>query len=72
MGYFKKTETIDEFLARGGKITVLDFIQPEKTPHSVPSPPPRQADLMTLSDGQFYFAQKSKRKKNAKAEDAKG
>lgn len=65
-----KTETVEEFLNRGGKITKIEPILVKEEKHNVPWKAPSIADAMTLAEGQFYFAQKSKRKsKGAKGDD---
>jgi hypothetical protein len=61
-----KRETIEEFLARGGVV--------QKIPPSTPSEPPNtlkisstpENRILSLDDGEFYFAESRKSKKQVK------
>ena len=59
-------ETFEEYLARGGKVTKLDYIPPdlpESTVRSTVSKPPK---LFSLVDGAHMFTKKTQRKRSAR------
>jgi hypothetical protein len=62
---FKK-ETLEEYLARGGTITKLDYVDPdlpEPTVRSTVSKPPK---LYNLTEGAHMFTKKTRRKRRSK------
>jgi hypothetical protein len=61
-------ETVEEFLARGGKI---DKVENPTTIKQKPlgSVTKKQTSLMTLAEGELYFAEKGKRTKKVKLTD---
>jgi hypothetical protein len=61
----KKTETVDEFLARGGKITIIPRTSGEKsqTVHSTIGGP---AVILSLDDASLLYGQEDKKVKNKK------
>jgi len=64
-----KVETVEEFLARGGKIEVIPAIDEEPKLakiNTVKNGPPH---LMTLGEGEFWFGEKSTRRKKKKEQD---
>lgn len=61
-------ETVEEFLARGGKIEKLD-IGGEIKNKPVGSVTKKQTNLMTLAEGEILFGEKSKRNKKVKEPD---
>ena len=64
----KKTETIQEFLARGGKIKVIPPVLPPNE-RPVKSTNPGPAVLMTYEDADHYYGKKTERKKKEKVVD---
>jgi len=63
-----KKETIEEFLARGGKITVVPENEETKTERlkeerSIKVNPQFDYDRMSLGDGEFYFGETRVKKK---------
>lgn len=69
-----KRETIEDFLARGGKITKCEAAPlPEEEQGNRASPAPAaNATMMTLAEGALYYAEsrakpKERKKKNEKA-----
>lgn len=60
-----KSETLDEFIARGGKIEKIPSVEPE-TKDIIRKTTTGPATIHTLSEGELLFAEKSKRKKKKK------
>jgi hypothetical protein len=59
-----KTETVEEFLARGGVITKLPMVEEQYKSPVVKSNTVMGVDgVMTLPEGAFYYAEKRKKKK---------
>jgi hypothetical protein len=58
----KKAETIEEFLARGGKVNVIPPVVREDTKHTLPVNTKIDYDLMSLGEGEFMFGETRKRK----------
>jgi hypothetical protein len=59
-----KIETFEEYLARGGKVTKLNYIEPdcvEPTVRSTVSKPPK---LFSLVEGADMFTKKTQRKRS--------
>jgi hypothetical protein len=54
-----KRETVEEFLARGGQITVLPTVSPEEIPQVIYPSSSSTACMMPLSMGQTYYAEKN-------------
>lgn len=62
-----KTESLEQFLARGGKIKVVQPKVPETTQTVFSSSKKNiSADTMTLWDAQIYFGEKEGRPSSAK------
>ena len=53
----RKTETIEEFLARGGKITIIPPVKPEEGKNIIPTRTTIGHDLMSLGEGEFLFGE---------------
>lgn len=66
-----KHETVEEFLARGGKVQKLDPVEREDKDISVRRTTAGPANLMTLEEGALLFTEKIKRKKKEKKLDNK-
>lgn len=62
-----KKETIEEFLARGGKITKCEPAPPpEETPARIMPTPSASSTIMTLSEGALYYAESRAKHKERK------
>ena len=61
-----KKETLAEFLARGGKITIIPPVLPTKTETVKPKPASGPNTLMSMEDGELYYGE-AKVKKAKKA-----
>ncbi len=61
-----KTETVEEFLARGGKIETLPSVEIENKSVTVRKTTKGPATIHSLSEGAFLFSEKSTRKKTKK------
>lgn len=59
----KKTETVEEFLARGGEIIVVPPQEQEETKNVIKSTVGGLPQLMTLSDGAHFFGETRKKRK---------
>jgi hypothetical protein len=64
-------ETIEEFLARGGKIDKVDLTGEPKQ-KTIGSVTKKTTTIMTLAEGELYFAEKGKRNKKVKEPDYSG
>lgn len=53
----RKTETIEEFLARGGQITVVPPVKPDDTKNIVTTRTTIGHDMMSLAEGEFMFGE---------------
>jgi hypothetical protein len=62
----KKTETVSDFLARGGKVTKFPEKLREKSIDVIRKSVAGPAVLMTLDEAQFFFGEKSKNLKTKK------
>lgn len=58
-----KKETVEEFLARGGKIQIIPPNQPEETVPIVKVHSTPENRILSLDDGEFYFAEGRKDRK---------
>ena len=59
----KKVETVEEFLARGGTIEKVPYIEPELKEESIRANTSGGLPvIMTLSDGAHYFGENRKKK----------
>ena len=58
----KKAETVEEFLARGGKINVLPPVEREETKHTMPVNTKIDYDMLSLGEGEFLFGETRTRK----------
>jgi hypothetical protein len=61
-----KKETLAEYLARGGKITVIPPVLPTKSETVKPKPASGPNTLMSIEDGELYYGE-AKAKKAKKA-----
>ena len=61
-------ETVEEFLARGGHIEKLD-IGGELKNKVIGSVTKKQVNIMTLAEGELFYAEKGKRDKKVKEPD---
>ena len=66
-----KVETVEEYLARGGKITVVPP-QPYETDNIVRSTAKHSAPLMDLDEGAHFFSEFKERKTKQKKDPLKG
>ena len=59
-----KKETVEEYLARGGKVERLPYIPPERTGKydKIHSAPPMPVHEMSLDEGAHFFAERPKRR----------
>jgi hypothetical protein len=64
-------ETIEEFLARGGTIEKVDLTGEPKQ-KVIGSVTKKTTTIMTLAEGELYFAEKGKRNKKVKEPDYSG
>ena len=64
-------ETVDEFLARGGQIEKVD-LSGEPKQKVIGSVTKKTVTIMTLAEGELYFAEKGKRNKKVKEPDYSG
>lgn len=62
----KKTETVEEFLARGGKIEKLDPVEHEDNDVTVRSAAMTPPTLYHITEGRHLFAEKKKNKSRKK------
>lgn len=53
----RKTETVKEFIARGGQITVIPPVKPEEAKIVVSHNNHISYDLMSLGEGEFMFGE---------------
>jgi hypothetical protein len=59
-----KRETIQEFLARGGKVTIVPAAKPEEeVPHTIKPVTTGLPKIMTLEDGGLFFGETRKKEK---------
>lgn len=65
----KKTETIQEFLERGGKITVVPPSGPKEKSTNVKSTVVGPATALSYEDADYYYGEHKKRKKIKKEPD---
>jgi hypothetical protein len=52
-----RKETIEEYIARGGKITVIPPVKPEDSSNTIPIKTLINYDLMSLGEGEFMFGE---------------
>lgn len=62
-----KKETIEEFIARGGKVEKVDYVEPEAQKHTVPMMKNKVPEQMDLTKGALFFAENTRKKKDWKA-----
>jgi hypothetical protein len=60
---------LEEFLAKGGQITKCPPAEDKSKPQVVKSINPGPAQLMSLSEGDLFYGEKSKRKRKVKEPD---
>ncbi len=65
------TESVEKFLARGGKIQKIAPVESEKKEVNVKRTTTGPAQLMSLGEGALMFTEKVKRKKKVKKLDEK-
>jgi hypothetical protein len=68
----QKVETMEEFLARGGKVQVFPAVKPEEDNLVRPTTAPGLASLMSLDDGAHFFAEKKEKRTRQKKDPLKG
>ena len=61
-----KKETIEEFLARGGVVQKIQSNISPETPHTLKVISTPENRILSLDDGEFYFAESRKSKKQVK------
>ena len=61
-------ETVEDFLKRGGQIEKFDGHNDQKA-KVIGSTVKKQVNIMTLAEGELYFAEKGKRDKKVKVAD---
>lgn len=66
---FERTETIEEFLAKGGEITIVPPEEEEETKTIVRAISGGLPTIMTLSDGAHFFGETRKKKKKIVTKD---
>ena len=64
-------ESVEEFLARGGKIEKVENTAEQKA-KVIGSVTKKTTQLMTLAEGELFFAEKGKRTKKVKETDYSG
>lgn len=52
-----KVETVEEFLARGGKVTRVEYKEPPEESLIVKHKPQFTTDLVSLGEAEFYFGE---------------
>jgi len=55
---FKKIETIEEFLARGGQIKVYPAVKPEEQEEYIRPTTTYNVQLMSLDEGAHFFSER--------------
>ena len=62
-----KRETVEEYLARGGKVERLPYIEPSYNSgyNKIHAPTPLPPHQMSIDEGAHYFAERKKSKKKA-------
>lgn len=59
----KKTESLQDFLERGGKIEKLDPVEPEEKEVTVRKTTTGPATIYNLTEGELLFSEKRKKRK---------
>jgi hypothetical protein len=62
----KKTESLQEFLSRGGKINVVPPKRPETKDSNVKSTVSNPVTILSYGDAENYYGQKTTRKRKVK------
>lgn len=57
-----KTETIEEFIARGGKVITLPPAERPEVKNQLKTMTTPEGRLLTLGEGEFYFSESKNRK----------
>ncbi len=57
-----KTETIEEFLARGGKITKVEYKQPELKEHITRQTSGGPATILSLGEAELFYGEAKAKK----------
>lgn len=65
----KKNESIQEYLARGGKITVVPSAIPAEEKRIVKPTNSGPVNIMTYEDAEHYYGERKERKKQPKKVD---
>lgn len=55
-------ELMQDFIARGGKVTIIPPVKKEETVHTLSVKTQLNYDTLSLGDGEFYFGETRKRK----------
>lgn len=58
----ERDEAMRDFLARGGKVTIIPPVKPEEQSHMLPMKTQLNYDVLSLGDGEFYFGETRTRK----------
>jgi hypothetical protein len=58
----ERDEAMKDFLARGGKVTIIPPSNPEDASHVLPMKTQLNYDVLSLGDGEFYFGETRTRK----------
>jgi hypothetical protein len=58
----KKAETVEEFLARGGKVTIIPPVIREDTTHTLPVKTTIDFDSLSLGESEYLFGETRQRK----------
>lgn len=61
MTKIKKSETIEEFMARGGEVIVIPPQESEEAPSVIKPSVHGLPELMSLSDGEHFFGESRKK-----------
>jgi len=67
-----KTETIEEFLARGGEIKKYPAVKPEENEECIRATPQSTQNLMSLDEGAHFFSERKEKKLRKKKDPLKG
>ena len=55
-------ELMQDFIARGGKVTIIPPVAKEETTHTLSVKSQLNYDTLSLGDGEFYFGETRRRK----------
>lgn len=57
-----KKETVEEFLARGGKVTIVPPVAPSEDTHIMPTKTQVDFDIVSLGDAEYMFGESRTKK----------